>query len=64
MKIYEIINSKNESVLWINAYKKEEIKRLEDYFNKDIETINEELKEKNSITKDDEEYKVALMFID
>ena len=64
MKIYQIINSKGEDVLWINAYKKEEIKRLEDYFDKDIETINAELKEKNSITKDGEEYEVALMFID
>lgn len=64
MKIHEFRNSKGELVFTANAYDENFKRRLERFFNKDLDLINKELAEFNCITKDGEEYTMSVMFLD
>ena len=64
MKIYEFRNSKGELVFGADAYSEDFKRKIEKFFKKDLDVINQELKAFNCVTKDGEEYTMSTMFID
>ena len=62
MKLYNIFDEENNFVKGITVYGQKDLKEFEDFFNKDIDTINAEIAEKKSVTKDGKEYTVKLLY--
>ena len=62
MKLYNIFDEENNFVKGITVYGQKDLKEVEDFFNKDIDTINADIAEKKSVTTDGKEYTVKLLY--
>lgn len=63
MKVYNVFDKNNNFVKGFYIRKYKDIKLIENFFDKDLKTINEEIAEKGSITKCKEEYTMQLVYV-
>jgi hypothetical protein len=64
MKIYEIRDENNNTVIRANASSKKDLDKITKFFGKSLDMINYDLAKYKHIKKDKEKYTLAVMFID
>lgn len=64
MKIYEIRDEKNNTVIRANASSKKDLDKITKFFGKSLDMINYDLAKYKHIKKDKEKYTLSIMFID
>lgn len=64
MKIYEIRDENNNTVIRANASSKKDLDKITEFFGKSLDMINYDLAKYKYIKKGEEKYTLSIMFID